>query len=90
MYNIMQLHYPNPNEALLRSAINVVYQLRQAGFEKPPATSELIDWFGALLHEKVEEKRLKECSHNVPFIGLLIKKGVDVVKYMQRFKGRGY
>jgi hypothetical protein len=61
---------------LLDSALGIFYELRQRGYEKPPATSELLNWLGALNHARVTPDRL-----NVPFIGTLLKRTEDILAF---------
>ena len=39
MRQIIDLHYPKTNPKLIEAAVNIFYELRERGFEKPPATS---------------------------------------------------
>ena len=61
MREIVNLHFPDIDKGLLDSALGIFYELRQRGYEKPPATSELLNWLGALNHARVTPDRL-----NVP------------------------
>lgn len=73
MREICDLHYPKTSAGLLESAINVFYDLRDRGFEKPPATSELLNWIGSL-----ERTSQKPDAKNPPFIGVLLKRASDI------------
>ena len=44
MREIVKLHFPDLDKGLLDAALGIFYELRQKGFEKPPATSELLNW----------------------------------------------
>jgi len=76
MREIVNLHYPKTSPKLLEAAINIFYELRGRGFEKPPATSELLDWIGAL-----------EASGQIPdptmppLTGALLKRAGDILRY---------
>ena len=80
MRKIVDLHYPETSPELLQAAITIFYELRQRGFEKPPATSELLNWIGAL-----------DIAGGLPnpkdpqFIGILLKRAGDI----QRHRGGG-
>src|ERR1700704_3949103 len=50
MREIIKLHYPEVSKELVDAALTIFYELRNRGFEKPPATSELLNWLGALDH----------------------------------------
>lgn len=76
MKEICKLHYPKTNAGLMESAINVFYDLRDRGFEKPPATSELLNWIGSL--ERTGEK---PDSKNPPLIGVLLKRAGDIQSF---------
>lgn len=76
MRSIVNLHYPETSPKLLKAAIAIFYELRQRGFEKPPATSELLNWIGAL-----------EIGGDLPdpgdpkFIGILLKRAGDIQRH---------
>lgn len=76
MRKIVGLHFPDLDRGLLDAALGIFYELRQMGFEKPPATSELLNWLGALQHARVHPERL-----NVPFVGTLLKRTEDILAY---------
>src|SRR6187431_1987683 len=69
MREIVKLHFGDIEQGLLDAALGIFYELRQRGYEKPPATSELLSWLAALQHARVTPERL-----NVPFIGTLLKR----------------
>lgn len=76
MREIVHLHYPNIENGLLDAALGIFYELRQRGYEKPPATSELLSWLGALQHARITPERL-----NVPYIGTLLKRTEDILSF---------
>lgn len=76
MREIVRLHFPDLEQGLLDAALGIFYELRQRGFEKPPATSELLNWLGALRHAKVTPERL-----NIPFVGTLLKRTEDILSF---------
>lgn len=82
MREIVALHFRDLDQGLLDSALAIFYELRQKGFEKPPATSELLHWLAALRHEKVTPERL-----NVPFVGTLLKRTEDLLAYRDEMAG---
>jgi MoxR-like ATPase len=82
MTEIVRLHYPNIPAPLLDSALPSFYGLRQEGFEKPPATAELLDWLGAL---QLEGARKPTKKGKVLHPGTLLKRTQDLLRY----KGRG-
>jgi MoxR-like ATPase len=81
MRKIVNLHYPHTDPKLLEAAIAIFYDLRGRGFEKPPATSELLNWIGAL--ERLG--RIPDPT-NPPLTGILLKRAGDI----QRFRGIGW
>jgi MoxR-like ATPase len=88
MREIVGLHYPGLNKVFVDCALNIFYQLRSMGFEKPPATSELLDWIRALKENDYRAKELKELEKDTgrtPFKGTLLKRVNDIKK----FTGRG-
>ncbi len=76
MREIVKLHYGDVEKGLLDAALAIFYDLRQKGYEKPPATSELLDWLGALQHARATPDRL-----NLPFVGTLLKRSEDILAY---------
>jgi MoxR-like ATPase len=76
MREIVGLHFADLDQGLLDSALGIFYELRQRGYEKPPATSELLNWLGALNHARITPDRL-----NVPFIGTLLKRTEDILSF---------
>lgn len=77
MRTIVGLHYPDIKQDLLDTALNVFYELRERGYEKPPATSELLNWLGALQHTG----SVPDDKNKIPFPGILLKRTGDIVSY---------
>ena len=76
MADIVKVHYPDLERKLLDAVLARFYVLRELdGLRKPPSTSELLDWIGALLCAGVEPKSLKS---SLPFLGVLIKNERDL------------
>jgi MoxR-like ATPase len=87
MKHIVGLHYPGLNEKFVDTALNIFYQLRELGFEKPPATSELLDWIKGLRERGYRSKDLKEIEEHldkVPLKGTLLKRVNDIKKFMSQ------
>ncbi|MDJ0842184.1 MAG: MoxR family ATPase [Acidobacteriota bacterium] len=82
MREIVSLHYREISEKLVRVALEIFYELRGRGFEKPPATGELLNWLGALQHSG----KMPETADNIPFAGILLKRSGDIQAWRQ--KGR--
>lgn len=77
MATIVKLHFPEIKADLLDTAIHVFYELRERGYEKPPATSELLNWLGALQHSGA----VPNDAQNIPFPGILLKRTGDIISY---------
>lgn len=78
MREIIKLHHPNTSKELIDAALTIFYDLRRRGFEKPPATSELLDWIGALeIADQVPDPQ------NPPLIGTLLKRSSDIQQHRQ-------
>lgn len=78
MREIIKLHYPNTTKELIDAALTIFYDLRRRGFEKPPATSELLDWIGALeIADQIPD------SQNPPLMGTLLKRSSDIQQHRQ-------
>ncbi len=82
MSKIVDVHFPNLSENLLREALDVFYDLRQInGFKKKPSTSELIDWIKLLKAEGIDPSLLagkEKRSEMPPMFGALMKNEQDV------------
>ncbi len=83
MREIIKLHYPQVSKELVDAALTIFYELRNRGFEKPPATSELLNWLGALDHTGEVPDR-----QNIPLIGTLLKRSSDINAHRQATKQR--
>lgn len=77
MVQIVKLHFENLDESLMDTALNVFYELRARGFEKAPATSELLDWLQALQNTGDPLK----VPDQIPFLGALLKRTEDILAY---------
>ncbi|MGQ9483783.1 MAG: AAA family ATPase [Desulfosoma sp.] len=80
MVKIVRLHYPDIPDAFLQASLETFYRLREEGFEKPPATAELLDWIGAMRASRV---RGPGAGKDIAHIGTLLKRTQDIL----RFKG---
>lgn len=77
MIEIVKLHFAELDPQLLDTALNIFYELRARGFEKAPATSELLDWLQALQHSETELK----VPDQIPFLGTLLKRTEDILSF---------
>ncbi len=78
MSQIIRLHYPQVPAPLMDSALAIFYHLRQQGFEKPPATAELLDWLGAL---QLDQTKPPITPDKIPFLGTLLKRTQDLLQH---------
>ena len=82
MQAIVDVHYPDIQKQLIKSALDVFFQLREVpGLKKKPSTSELIDWIKLLLADNIplellQNKSIKEAIP--PLYGALLKNEQDV------------
>ena len=75
MAEIVNVHHPEVRKTLVEEAIARFYFVRGLdGMRKPPSTSELIDWIGALVKGGISED---EITNTLPFMGALVKKEQD-------------
>jgi len=75
MKQIVDVHHPNLDAALLDQVLIKFYWLRgQNELRKKPSTSELVDWIAALLRSGVSRQRLET---HIPFLGSLLKNEQD-------------
>ena len=76
MEEIVRVHYPDVEEHLLASAMEVFYRIRDLrDIRKKPSTSELIDWINALQLGGIPANIIKSA---LPFIGVVVKKDEDL------------
>ncbi len=76
MEEIVRVHYPDVEEHLLASAMEVFYRIRDLrDIRKKPSTSELIDWINALQLGGIPANTIKSA---LPFIGVVVKKDEDL------------
>ena len=76
MEEIVRVHFPNVDDALLKNAMDVFYEIRSfRDIRKKPSTSELIDWINALQIGGIPVEKIKK---DLPFIGVVVKKDEDM------------
>ena len=82
MEEIVEVHYPGLQKALVREALNVLFEIREVpGLKKKPSTSELLDWLKLLMVEDIspEVLRTKDPKKLIPPLhGALLKNEQDV------------
>lgn len=97
MRQIVEVHYPDLKQSLLREAMQVFYDLREVpGLKKKPSTSELLDWFKLLMVEDVDPETLRAKDQRKlipPLCGALLKNEQDVhllerLAFLGRREGR--
>jgi len=82
MQRIVDAHYPDLKQDLLRDALQAFYGLRDvAGLKKKPSTSELLDWIKLLVAEDIPPEALRSQDKRrilPPLFGALLKNEQDV------------
>jgi MoxR-like ATPase len=78
MILIVRLHFPDLDESFLETCLTSFYRLREQGFEKPPATAELLDWISAL---RVNGARAPGAGRDTLHVGTLLKRTQDILKF---------
>lgn len=82
MKNIVDVHFPGLQQAVVRDALEVFFDVRKVpGLKKKPSTSELIDWLKLLMADELSAKMLQEkdtSSALPPLYGALVKNEQDV------------
>ncbi|MBA1149354.1 MoxR family ATPase [Ectothiorhodospiraceae bacterium WFHF3C12] len=82
MADIVDVHFPELKQDLLREALEVFFDLREVpGLKKKPSTSELIDWLKLLLAEDIPAETLRSTDIRKslpPLHGALLKNEQDV------------
>ena len=76
MEEIVRTHIPDVEEAVLKSAFDVFYDIRgMRDVRKKPSTSELIDWINVLQLGGISAD---EIIAKLPFVGVIVKKDEDL------------
>ena len=76
MEQIVRVHYPDIDDALLTQVLEAFYKIRSLPqIKKKPSTSEILDWILALQHGGVAIDRIVA---EVPYVGVLLKKNEDI------------
>jgi MoxR-like ATPase len=82
MTQIVDVHYPDIKDRLVRNALASFYEVRDVpGLKKKPSTSELLDWLKLLMNEDIDPETLREQDAGKlipPLHGALIKNEQDV------------
>jgi len=82
MQQIVDVHYPNLQNALVKEALDIFFQVRNVnGLKKKPSTSELIDWLKLLMADSISLEVLQNTDTNKaipPLHGALLKNEQDV------------
>jgi MoxR-like ATPase len=82
MEGIVNVHFPKIKKAMLTSAMEAFFGLREIpGIKKKPSTSELLDWLKLLLAEDIPPESIKgkDASNALPpLYGALLKNEQDV------------
>ncbi len=86
MEQIVEVHFPNLKNNLLKEAMRAFYALREIDdFRKKPSTSELVDWIRVLI---ASETSADSISREMPFTGALLKKEVDQDYFVNNYLTR--
>jgi MoxR-like ATPase len=82
MEKIVQTHFPNIRQDLLREALTVFFDVRGVNeLKKKPATSELLDWLKLLTIEDMPPEALRSQDNKTaipPLYGALLKNEQDL------------
>ncbi len=78
MVKIVRLHFPDIDAPFLETSLVSFYRLREQGFEKPPATAELLDWIASMRETGVTGPG---AGRDLPHIGTLLKRTQDLLKH---------
>ena len=81
MEKIINVHFPDIKNNLLKEALEVFYSIRDVnGIKKKPSTSELLDWIKLLLIEDIDPETIKiDSGKAIPKLyGALLKNEQDV------------
>ena len=86
MEQIVEVHFPNLKNNLLKEAMKSFYALREIDdFRKKPSTSELVDWIRVLLAGSTPADAV---AKEMPYAGALLKKEVDYDYFINNYMTR--
>ncbi len=77
MKQILALHFPDFSGPVLETALRIFYELRSRGFEKAPATSELIQYIDAIKRRGYSAEEVEQ----IPLPGILLKRAADILAF---------
>ncbi|MCR9142806.1 MAG: MoxR family ATPase [bacterium] len=80
MREIIKLHFGEIDQGLVDAGLRIFYELRSRGYEKPPATSELLNWLEALQRAGLDLEAAAAGS-GLPFPGILLKRSGDLTAF---------
>jgi MoxR-like ATPase len=82
MEKIVETHFPDLPDKLLKSALGKFYEVRNLpGLKKRPSTSELLDWIKLLVFDRSSAEELANWQAGnglPPYLGALLKNEQDV------------
>jgi len=82
MIKIIDVHYPEIQQNLVKEALEIFFDIRTIpGMKKKPSTSELIDWLKLLMADDIPDEILKDRDNSKaipPLYGALLKNEQDV------------
>jgi len=85
LQQIVDVHYPNLKDQLLKAALKTFYDIRQLpGLKKKPSTSEMLDWLKLLMAEDITAEALHTEDQQVaipPMVGALLKNEQDLTLF---------
>ena len=90
MKEIIDVHYPDLENRLMKSAMRIFYEVRElGGIKKKPSTSELLDWLKLLIIGRITSDELDEIDIErelPPYVGSLLKNEQDqgLIRLVQR------
>ncbi|MFT6203971.1 MAG: MoxR-like ATPase [Spirosomataceae bacterium] len=85
MQQIVSKHYPEINDKVVEVALDIFYQLRNAGLERAPTTRELLNWLKYIKTFTSEEAIEKIKS--LEGLGVLVKTQPDMEKLKKAVTG---
>lgn len=89
MTDIVHVHHPKVGDALLNSALEAFYGIRDIkGLRKPPSTSELVDWLTVLIRAGLKPEDVTKQA--APFLGVLLKEERDMQRAASGGKRGGF
>lgn len=85
MKEIVLKHYPEADNDIIDTSINIFYQLRNFGLERAPSTRELLNWL-KYMKQYAKEEAIEKIK-GLDGVGALVKTQADLERVNRQSLG---